>query len=552
QDQDWQMRRFAALSLGLRGNSGASELNQLLRDPHPLVREAALSALVQMPDVSITDVSGLVNDPYWTVRLTALDLVSPGKIRGNLSPDICLDRALRDPHPLVRAKAIVDLGNLGDNRVKDIAIANLENPDWRIRCASGFTLGRVDFKDDFTQLQRALKDAQPSVRAASVFGLNQRTSLTADTQRLMSTMFTDHHWLVRDAAVSSLGNINLPGVGNIISGSLTDPSPVVRQKAILNIPADVYKTDFDLATVLRTVAVRDTSSENRVLAKLTIQVVNQDVQNNQIVDSAISGVYNGVHPFNVLGLIPKKARSLDTEETANWKIRDLCEKNGIRFSEYPWSGLMAFIPLERFSFEAYFERKVSFLGPDEAILVCALSAGNFLIEGLADPIKRLPDTDIAIRNGQVGIFSVASPLLVGNLSDIDPECVHVYIDKDPIVIGTGGRYFRNRPYDIMFSSKGYDYNLFTVHAEAINDERVVFMFKGKLNIDLPQMPKLESKAISNYGGYMGNNMGTIPHSIGGGLIGIDPNVFKLPQDMKYNQSREMQVDIPKINIKNKQ
>ncbi len=134
QDEDWQIREEAALTIGRLGKGAAvkSRLVRALYDPSRFVRHAAVAALGSHLPVEV-----LVHD-------------------------------LRSGEPSVREQTARILGELGNQaQEQSLAEAALTDSESAVRVAAVLALGQLDKRVSLKHLQRAVQDSDPAVRAAA-------------------------------------------------------------------------------------------------------------------------------------------------------------------------------------------------------------------------------------------------------------------------------------------------------------------------------------------------------------------------------------------------
>ena len=144
----------AIRKLGFLGDSAIDSLAELARDPDPLVREVAISAVSTVGMISV-----------------------PGAVR-------ILEEALADREPLVRRALVLSLrelaealgmsflGQPGDPRVIELLIQALRDPEEGVRAQAAEALGHLAKPLVIEPLTEALADQEMSVRLAAATALN--------------------------------------------------------------------------------------------------------------------------------------------------------------------------------------------------------------------------------------------------------------------------------------------------------------------------------------------------------------------------------------------
>lgn len=145
-----------------------------LRNPQPIVRQAALEALAQFSDVTAATVSyllPLVGDPDVAVRRTAIRAIGHGgRAARKASP--ALWRAWRDDDALVSADAGIALVQISRENI-DLFRARLSlgEPRDRARAAAALANAGPAAKSAIHALRDRLDDEDPRVRGATLTAL---------------------------------------------------------------------------------------------------------------------------------------------------------------------------------------------------------------------------------------------------------------------------------------------------------------------------------------------------------------------------------------------
>ena len=173
-----------------------------LSNPQPLVRQAAVEALVQFPDATdamLAFVTPLISDPDVAVRRTAIRAIGNGsKAARRAMP--ALWRAWRDDDALVSADAGIALVRLGDDNIRQFR-SQLSAPEPRDRARAAAALAnagpaarnaihalRDHVSDEDGRVRGATLsalmalDATPGTRTASLVGRSLSRELGASPQ----------------------------------------------------------------------------------------------------------------------------------------------------------------------------------------------------------------------------------------------------------------------------------------------------------------------------------------------------------------------------------
>ena len=175
---------FAALACtGALGAQGAAPLvggrpeadwRDDLRNPQPIVRQAALEALAQFADVTestILYLTPLIGDPDVAVRRTAIRAIGHGgRIARRASP--ALWRAWKDDDPLVAADAGIALVQIGDENIRAFRDRlSIGEPRDRARAAAALANAGKAARIAIHALRDHVGDEDPRVRGATLAAL---------------------------------------------------------------------------------------------------------------------------------------------------------------------------------------------------------------------------------------------------------------------------------------------------------------------------------------------------------------------------------------------
>ncbi|MER3421940.1 MAG: hypothetical protein C4293_00605, partial [Nitrospiraceae bacterium] len=138
------VRAAAAVSLGeLKGVDSEASLKMALNDGNPVVRAAAVSALLRlgMPYEQVASVvRDLVKNIDPGIRATAARAVSKSREQEAIE---VLHLLLGDPLPRPRIAAARSLGQIGDGATIPILKSALRDQDEAVRATAGGALGRI-------------------------------------------------------------------------------------------------------------------------------------------------------------------------------------------------------------------------------------------------------------------------------------------------------------------------------------------------------------------------------------------------------------------------
>jgi HEAT repeat protein/beta-lactamase regulating signal transducer with metallopeptidase domain len=162
-DSDWEVRKHAAWSLGLKGDHTAVEsLIEALKDEHPDVREQAAWALGLKGDSrAVRPLAAALKDQHSGVREQAAWALG---LKGNREAVEPLIEALRDDDSQVREQAAWALGLKGDRRAVEPLMDALKDGDDGVREQAAWALGLKGDRRSLPALKDALKDPSGQVR----------------------------------------------------------------------------------------------------------------------------------------------------------------------------------------------------------------------------------------------------------------------------------------------------------------------------------------------------------------------------------------------------
>ena len=140
-----------------------------------------------------------------------------------------LERFAFDQAPVLRANALEGLHPV-PRRAEAIAIAGLADPNAGVRSAAAMTIGRLGLRDSAERVRALVRDPEPRVRAAAVYGLTVNAMSVGKDD--LAAMLRHRSADVRGQAVFVLGEIGDVSALPMIRESVrfdTGGSPLERQ-----------------------------------------------------------------------------------------------------------------------------------------------------------------------------------------------------------------------------------------------------------------------------------------------------------------------------------
>jgi HEAT repeat protein len=234
-EEDSQVRGSILIALGLIGDQASIPiLINALRDDDNLIRECAASGLERFGSSTMLSAAlrGLPTDERDTDRDTAA-WVALGKVNAGGTMDI-LVQALKHSDPDVRLKAVTAI-NLMSPNIKEAAIAligALEDDDQRVRKMAASALEAIgpDAEAAIPSLAKLLGALDKGVRSSASLALSSIGSVSAVNAMIEAIQ----NEATRDIAIAALGRIGptaRPALPSIIE-ALNDKSDKVRRSAI--------------------------------------------------------------------------------------------------------------------------------------------------------------------------------------------------------------------------------------------------------------------------------------------------------------------------------
>ena len=202
------LRLEAVNALGtLRAGEALTLVQDLLTDPWPAMRSAALQAAAAIEPESIVFVlASLEPDPDWRVRSTLASVLA------QLPAEIAIERLrtmLKDEDKRVRPAVLGALARVGAPDLAAILMEQLKEPDFVVRAAAARHLGELKPPGAADALRQAYKDALPdSAYEARAAALEALAALgPAEAADTLKEALADKDWAVRVRAAELLSRV---------------------------------------------------------------------------------------------------------------------------------------------------------------------------------------------------------------------------------------------------------------------------------------------------------------------------------------------------------
>ena len=242
-DDNYDVRREAALALGQLGNSSESVINALiarLKDDQSFVRGEAAFALSRLDNSSETVVSALIarfQDPDAGVRdRAAIALGNLGHSSETVASAL-IARLMDDQSCMCRGAALAlgQLGNSSESVVSTLLI-RLQDDDYVVRGEAAYALGQLGNSSEsvINALLKRLMDDQSFVRGWAAFALGQLGNSSETVVNALLALIEDHDSHVRGEATSAFGYLSNSSetVIRALLASLQDDQSFVRWRAV--------------------------------------------------------------------------------------------------------------------------------------------------------------------------------------------------------------------------------------------------------------------------------------------------------------------------------
>ena len=174
-----------------------------LKDPHKLIRGAALGALQKMDNiVDVQRLCTLLRDPEIEVQNKAVDVV----IKVN-HPDTVryLIDVLKDENEYARRSAVEVLNEVGNADSVKYLLQALKDSDWWVRSRAADALGKIGGPRVIDAVLQLVQEKDEDLRRAAIEILNQTKDERAVDHLIQATR--DNDWWVSERAIDALAEI---------------------------------------------------------------------------------------------------------------------------------------------------------------------------------------------------------------------------------------------------------------------------------------------------------------------------------------------------------
>ncbi len=198
-------------------------LQATLKDPHKLVRAAALQAIAGMQgEIDPALVAPLLRDTEVEVQNQAVDLLCKAR-----HPETArhLVSVLQDESEYARRAAVEVLNEVGDERSIKFLLNAIKDSDWWVRTRAADALGKIGGPRVINAALSLVNDRDEDVRRTAIEILNQTRDERAVNHLIEATRDSD--WWVSERAVDALGAMaNRKAVPRLIEMMGTNPKSV--------------------------------------------------------------------------------------------------------------------------------------------------------------------------------------------------------------------------------------------------------------------------------------------------------------------------------------
>jgi serine/threonine-protein kinase len=178
-------------------------LQNQLRDPNKLVRQAALNALAKMDGpINIAPVCQMLRDPDIEIQNRAVDVVVKAKDPETMK---YLIDVLKDENEYARRAAVEVLNHLGTAKDIKHLLQAIKDDDWWVRTRAADALGKIGGPRVVDAVMELIRDQDEEVRRAAIEILNQTKDERAIQFLIEATK--DKDWWVSERAIDALGEI---------------------------------------------------------------------------------------------------------------------------------------------------------------------------------------------------------------------------------------------------------------------------------------------------------------------------------------------------------
>ena len=230
QDEDRQIRYWAAKALGGMRGGGGDAILQGLRDPAEEVRIEVAESLMYGGDAkAIPLLIDALRDRSWRVRQQAAKTLKERKAKEAIPALLVL---LEDPRREVRDDAALALGILGAVEAKAPLIRALRMGDHHERAWAAEALGMLGEKDAVPALCVLLEDEEEAVRYEAVLALEKLRSREAIVPLMAMYWYGEREERLRGAILSALLECEAVEAIPIWQMALRDEASWVRRRAV--------------------------------------------------------------------------------------------------------------------------------------------------------------------------------------------------------------------------------------------------------------------------------------------------------------------------------
>lgn len=274
---------------GLRAGAAKDTLLDLLTDPSPSVRAAAIRALAANdPENFVLVLSGLDPDPHWSVRAALASVLA------TLSSDAALPRLesmLADSDQRVVPSVLDAMVKLKAPKAVDVLLDKLKADDPVVRAAAAAGLGELKPQNGAAALAQAYqvgqRDSSYNARGAALDALEKYGPAAA--LPVLQPALKDKDWAIRVRAAQIIKRLDPNGVGGDIDASIR-PAPTT-------VAAEVYAAPRLSNPSISTQVFLDT---DRGSIQIELAVLDAPLTVENFVSLARKGFFNGLSLHRVV------------------------------------------------------------------------------------------------------------------------------------------------------------------------------------------------------------------------------------------------------------